>query len=178
MSRGKIIGGSVAAAAVAGGMGAYFEGIFPVGYADPVGIPTECIGETGPGVRVGVQRYTFDECVARYQPRLQAVWDRGLAHCIHRDVTVMQGVALMSWADNVGVSAACGSTLVRMINVGASPATWCAQLGRWNKATLLGVKITLPGLVTRRAAEHEMCLGRDWRSVIQPAAPRAPERAP
>lgn len=143
-------------------MGAYFEGVFPIGYADPVGIPTDCIGETGPDVRIGRQRFTFDQCVARYEPRLQRVWNDGLSYCIRRDVTVMQGAALMSWGDNVGVVAACGSTLVRLLNAGAAPETWCAQLPRWDKATKLGVKITLPGLTKRRAAEREMCEGRAW----------------
>ena len=166
MTRGKIIGGSVAAAALAGGMGAYFEGVLPVGYADPVGIPTDCIGETGPDVRIGHQRFTFAECVARYEPRLQRVWDDGLSRCIYRDVTLSQGGALMSWGDNVGIAAACGSTLVRLLNAGVPPERWCAQLTRWDKATKFGVTITLPGLTKRRAAEREMCNGRDWRTVV------------
>ncbi len=162
-TRAKILGGTLAAVAVAVPMGAYYEGIFPVGYADPVGIPTECIGETGPGVRVGVQRYTWDECVARYAPRLQRVWDDGLSTCIRQDVTIPQGAALISWADNVGLAAACRSTLVRMLNAGAEPETWCAQLTHWNKGTLLGVKFVLPGLTKRRASERAMCLGGNWR---------------
>ncbi len=164
--RGKILGGVAAAASLAGGMGAYYEGVFPIGYADPVGIPTDCVGETGPDVRIGVQRYTFDQCLARYEPRLQRVWNDGLSRCIHRDVAPHEGAALMSWADNVGIYAACTSTLVRMINAGAEPAAWCNQLPRWNKATKLGIKIVLPGLTKRRASEREMCLGRDWATVV------------
>lgn len=164
-ARAKIIGGTLAAVTVAVPMGSYYEGVFPRGYADPVGIPTECIGETGPGVRVGVQRYTWDECVARYAPRLQRVWDEGLSTCIRQDVTVTQGAALISWADNVGLASACRSTLVRLLNAGAEPETWCAQLTHWNKTTLLGVKIVLPGLTKRRASERAMCLGGDWRKA-------------
>lgn len=82
-------------------------------------------------------------------------------------MTVPQGAALVSWADNVGIHAACTSTLVRMLNVGASPAQWCAQLTQWNKATYLGVKIVLPGLTRRRASERAMCMGDvdAWRAV-------------
>jgi len=99
VSRGRIIGGSAAASALAGAMGLYFEGVYPVGYADPVGIPTDCAGETGPDVRVGKQRFTYDECVRRYPVRLQRVWDEGLSRCIHRDdLTVHEGGALMSCA--------------------------------------------------------------------------------
>lgn len=164
-ARAKIIGGTLAAVTVAVPMGSYYEGVFPTGYADPVGIPTECIGETGPGVRVGVQRYTWDECVARYAPRLARVWDGGLATCIRQDVTIPQGAALISWADNVGVAAACRSTLVRLLNAGAEPAQWCAQLSLWNKGTILGIKIVLPGLAKRRASERAMCMGNDWRKA-------------
>ena len=162
--RARILGAGVAAAAaVAAPMGAYYEGIFPVGYADPVGIPTDCVGETD-GARIGVQRYSFAECLARYQPRLQRVWTEGLSRCIYHDITVHQGAALMSWADNVGVGAACTSTLVRLINAGAPPTAWCQQLQRWDKATLAGVTITLPGLTKRRASEKAMCLGVDWQT--------------
>ena len=144
-----------------------FEGFRSAPYLDPVGIPTDCIGETGPDVVIGKQRFTFDECVARYEPRLQRNWTHGLAMCITRDVTVPQGAALVSWADNVGIYAACNSTLVRMLNVGAPPVRWCAQLTRWNKATYLGTKIVLPGLTKRRASERAMCMGDvdAWRAV-------------
>lgn len=166
MSRGRIIGGSAAAATFASAMGLYFEGVYPVGYADPVGIPTDCAGETGPDVQIGKQRFTFDECIRRYPPRLQRVWDEGLSRCVYRDVSMHEGAALVSWGDNVGVAAACSSTLVRKLNAGAEPPVWCAQLLRWDKATVLGVTVTLPGLKKRRMAEKEMCLGGDWRSAV------------
>lgn len=156
--KGRILGGSAAAAALAVGMGAYYEGVFPVGYADPVGIPTDCVGETE-GARVGVQRFTFAECIQRYEPRLQRVWDQGLSRCIVRDVQLHEGAALMSWGDNVGIAAACGSTLVRLLNAGAPPATWCTQLLRWDKGTILGAKVVLRGLVRRRGSELQLCLG-------------------
>ena len=159
MSRAKILCGTLAAAvALAAPMGAYYEGVLPVGHADPVGIPTDCVGETD-GARIGVQRFTVEECVARYSVRLANNWTNGLARCITHDVTVPQVAALISWADNVGIHAACASTLVRLLNAGAQPAVWCAQLARWNKATILGVKIVLPGLTKRRASERAMCLG-------------------
>lgn len=158
MTRGKILGGTLAAVSVVAPMGAYYEGVFPIGYRDPVGIPTDCVGETQ-GARIGVQRFAWAECRARYDRRLASNWDSGLAYCVHRDVTVPQGGALISWADNVGIGAACSSTLVRLLNAGAPPEVWCAQLPRWDKATKLGVTITLPGLTKRRADEMAMCLG-------------------
>jgi len=62
--------------------------------------------------------------------------------------------AYVSWAYNVGAAAACKSTLVKKLNrsdyVGA-----CNELLRWNRA---GGRV-LPGLVKRRKAERNMCLG-------------------
>lgn len=160
----RVKGGIAVAAvtALAVPMGAYYEGVYPRAYSDPVGIPTECIGETGPGVRVGVQRYSWDECVARYPVRLQKTWD-ALGACIDAEVTVGEGAALISFADNVGIRATCTSTLARLMNAGAVGNVWCHQLTRWDKATLAGIKITLRGLTKRRASELRMCLGQDWR---------------
>jgi lysozyme len=164
MSRGRIIGGVVAAASIATPLGAYYEGVFPTGYADPVGIPTDCVGDTH-GARIGVQRYTFDQCVANYTTRLRSNWDNGLAKCISRDVTAPQGAALMSFSDNVGIGAACTSKMVRLLNDGAPPATWCAQMFRWTKATILFVKVELPGLVKRRDTEYRVCIAPDIESA-------------
>jgi len=157
-ARGKIIGGTLAAVAVAAPMGAYYEGVFVVGYRDPAGIPTDCIGETE-GAQVGVQRFTFAQCLRRYDKRLADVWDNGLTNCVHRDVTRPQGAALISFADNTGIYATCASTMVRLLNAGAPDDVWCAQMPRWVYGTKFGVKIALPGLVKRRASEMAMCLG-------------------
>lgn len=159
MSRARIIGGVLAACCIAAPLGTYYEGILPVGYTDPVGIPTDCIGETD-GARVGVQRYTAEQCVARYSERLQRNW-MALSACITQDVTVPQAAALMSFADNVGIPSTCRSTLVRLLNAGADSSVWCAQMLRWTHATKLGVTIELPGLVKRRRSEYMACIARD-----------------
>lgn len=158
--RARILGaGVLAASAIAAPMGAYYEGVFPIGYADPVGIPTDCIGETE-GAKVGVQRFTFEECVARYEPRLQRNWYALAATCVTHDVTVNQGAALMSFSDNVGIPATCNSTMVRLLNADAEPEQWCNQMLRFTKAKKFGFLIELPGLVKRRKSETDMCLGR------------------
>lgn len=164
MSRSRILGGTLGAVMVAAPMGAYYEGVLPVGYADPVGIPTDCIGETQ-GARIGVQRFTFAECLKRYDVRLARNWDGGLSFCVAVDVTMPQGAALISFSDNTGIHATCASTMVRMLNAGASPAEWCAQMSRWNKATKLGMTFELPGLTKRRTSERAMCNGdiNAWR---------------
>lgn len=164
MSRLRIIGGAFAAVtATAGPCVAWFEGVIPYTYVDPVGIPTACIGETGAHIAMG-QTYTVDQCMAMLDASLAKHW-RGLERCVDAEVTVNQASALLSWTYNVGVGNACGSTLVRLLNSGAEPAVWCNQLTRWTKARKFGVLIELPGLVKRRNAELSMCLEGDWRIV-------------
>lgn len=132
-----------------------FEGRSLEAYRDIVGVATIC-----DGVTIGVQMgdvATDKECdtlLAR-EFKAHAV---GLAACV--DDTVEQkiprdmGVALVSWTYNVGVGAACRSTLVRKLNAGDLVGA-CNELPRWNRA---GGRV-VRGLTNRRAAEQAMCLG-------------------
>jgi lysozyme len=129
-----------------------WEGLSLTGYADPIGIPTDCWGNTH-GAVVGKTR-TLAECEAMLQAEVRQTADR-LGACITREVTANQAAALLSWAYNVGTGAACGSTLVRMLNAGEPATRWCEQLTRWDYA---GGK-RLRGLTRRRAHEREICLG-------------------
>lgn len=174
MSGLRVAGAASAAAVIAATAGgvAYFEGVIPHTYRDPVGIPTACAGETGPHIQMG-QTYTLDQCMTMLDASLARHW-RGLERCIVGELTMQEAAAVLSWTYNVGVGAACGSTLVRMINLGAPAELWCQQLTRWTKARKLGVVIDLPGLVKRRAAERSMCLTGQWGI---PALDRAPEAA-
>lgn len=133
-----------------------FEGLRTTAYLDPVGIPTVCFGETE-GVRMG-DTYTKAECEAMLADRL-VEFDRGLARCLPQlpNYHPETRAALVSWAYNVGVGAACNSTLVRIANQGDLVRA-CDQLSRWTYATKAGVRIQLPGLVKRRAEERQMCL--------------------
>jgi lysozyme len=78
---------------------------------------------------------------------------RGVAKCIHQPLKQNEWVAIGSWTYNVGVGAACNSTLVRKINAGVP---WCAELLKWDRAG--GRKVR--GLTRRRQAEFEVCEGR------------------
>jgi lysozyme len=152
------MGGSAAIAFALGApLAAYFEGVIPHTYVDPIGIPTACVGETGPDIKPGMT-FTIEQCIARYEARFQQTWS-DVEPCITVNVTPWQAAAIISWTYNVGTHAACRSTLVRMLNAGARPEQWCAQLPLWNKATVAGVKVTLAGLKKRRDAEERMCLG-------------------
>lgn len=149
----RIIGG-LAAVALGGAAAAIkpFEGLRLTGYADPIGIPTDCWGNTH-GAVIGQTR-TLEECEAMLQAEVRQTADR-LGGCIERELTAPQAAALISWAYNVGTSAACKSTLVRQLNAGQPASVWCEQLTRWDYA---GGK-RLRGLTRRRAHERDICLG-------------------
>ncbi len=151
-SRKPVIAGA-GALAIAGAFVPVYEGTILSTYVDPVGIPTACMGETGPHIRLG-QRFTMDECEAMLDASLLR-HARGLDACITVPLADHEAAAILSWGYNVGVRAACSSTLVKMVNAGRPADEWCAQFDRWVYAA--GIK--LPGLVRRRAAERDLCEG-------------------
>ncbi|MBU2936974.1 MULTISPECIES: lysozyme [Pacificibacter] len=132
-----------------------FEGRSLNAYRDVVGVATICDGVTL-GVRMGdtATNAECDQLLAR-ELRTHAA---GLSACIADDVEKAiprdTAVALISWTYNVGVTAACGSTLVRKLNAGDLVGA-CAQLPRWNRA---GGRV-VRGLTNRRAAEFDLCIG-------------------
>lgn len=136
---------AIAVACVSG-----FEGLRQSAYADPVGIPTICFGETK-GVQLG-QRRTMDECKGMLADSLE-IANRGVDACIKAPLPDYRRAALVSFTYNVGQGNLCSSTLARKINAG-DVAGGCNELSRWTRAR----GIELPGLVKRRAAEREMCL--------------------
>lgn len=168
--------GFVVAAALAVPASRYFEGYASRTYRDPVGIPTACWGETGPHIGYGME-FSIEQCIRMHDASLARTW-RALS-CIDVLLLPRELAAILSWAHNVGTGKACSSTLARMIRAGAPPDVWCHQLPRWNKGTVLGVKIVLPGLVTRRAAELHMCLTGTWGlDAIDAHLPPVPAPAP
>lgn len=144
-------GGAAAAMAVAlvGG----FEGLRQNAYPDPAtgGKPwTVCYGETK-DVRKG-DYHTIAECKAMLVDSLQDYAD-GIEKCVHVPMPDARFVALTSFAYNVGIGAACGSSVIKLINAGQVQ-LGCDALMKWNKAA----GITFPGLTRRRAKERELCL--------------------
>lgn len=72
-------------------------------------------------------------------------------------LTPAMHAALTSFAFNVGYSAFLGSTLVAFLNAGQYEAA-ANEFQRWNKATVKGKKVALPGLTRRRDAERALFL--------------------
>ena len=129
-----------------------YEGTRYRPYRDVGNVWTVCEGITGKHVIPG-KEYTRAECDALLGGEIEK-HGRGLLACITRPISQNQYEALASWTFNVGVGAACKSSLVRRLNAGDPPAEWCNELMKWNKAA----GVTWRGLTRRREAERSLCL--------------------
>lgn len=148
---------AAAIAAAVAAVAAPFEGMRQVAYYDPPGILTTCYGHTGPDVVKG-KVYTASECKALLEgDALEAVTT--VLKCVPNapdSVAVAFGDAVF----NIGPKIACdksASTAARMLAAGDWSGA-CNQLPRWNKTTIAGQLVELPGLTKRRAAEKDICL--------------------
>ncbi|MDE2452739.1 MAG: lysozyme [Burkholderiales bacterium] len=145
-----------AAIAIATGIAVPSEGLRRVAYYDPPGVLTVCYGSTG-----GIDPhhvYSLAECRARLDRQmLQAV--EAVEHC----APGLPPNQLAAWADavyNIGPTIVCNpskSTAARMLRAHQYEAA-CRQLPRWDKASVAGVMVSLPGLTRRRALEMAVCL--------------------
>jgi lysozyme len=66
-------------------------------------------------------------------------------------------LAYTDFTFNVGVDAFAKSTALRKLNAG-DRAGACAEMLRWNKGTVKGKLVVLPGLDRRRKAENLACV--------------------
>lgn len=130
-----------------------WEGSETVAYADLLahGLPTVCNGHTGPDVKVG-DVWSKERCDAILRKDV-AQHGQGLLACVTVPLNQNQYDALTAWSYNIGVGAACGSTLVKLLNQGQYTNA-CNQLLRWNRASGVVVR----GLDNRRKAERSLCL--------------------
>lgn len=130
-----------------------FEGLRQNAYPDPAtgGAPwTVCYGETS-GVKRG-DYHSIAECKVMLVKSLNK-YAKGIEACVTVSLPDRRFVAITSFAYNVGVGAACGSSVVKQINAGNVQAG-CDALLKWNRAA----GIVFPGLTRRRQAERELCL--------------------
>lgn len=133
------------------------EGLRQWAYNDPVGILTTCYGHTGKDVEKG-RKYSMDEC--------RALLDGDMMKAVSAVDKCQPGLpdnVLAAFSDaayNLGPTIACNterSTAARYLAAGMFQEA-CDQLPRWNKASVGGVMVPLPGLTKRRAKERELCL--------------------
>lgn len=152
--RGSRLKRSAAIAGTAVALVGGFEGLRTAAYADPVGIPTICFGETR-GVALG-DVATRAECDAMLRVRL-VEFSIAIDKCLPPDIPDMPYVAFLSAAYNIGPDAFCASSMGRLARNGDLTHA-CDALLLWNKVTIAGAKVPLPGLTNRRRAERDLCL--------------------
>lgn len=140
------------AAAIAVALIAPAEGLRHYVYADPVGIPTYCFGETHNPV--AGKFYTTETCRLLLNDHvIDAV--KTVDKCVPGLPISVLG-AFGSAVYNMGPTIACNvvqSTAAKLLRSGSYLAA-CNQLPRWNTAH----GIALPGLTTRRKAERDACV--------------------
>lgn len=141
-----------------------FEGVFLHAYLDPVGIPTIGWGTirypNGQAVKMGDVITTTQAEEYLMNELNQFVKDVDML--VKVSITNNMFCALCSFAYNVGsdidddkIAEGLGdSTLLSLLNAGASKEQVAAEFPKWNKG---GGKV-LPGLVRRRAAEAKLFL--------------------
>ena len=135
------------------------EGLRQYAYNDPPGILTVCYGSTTNVIKG--KKYSSDECRSRL--------DTDMTNAINQVEKCVPGLpenVLAAFGDavyNMGPKIACdkqNSTAARLLAKGDITGA-CNQLPRWNRATVAGVSVELPGLTKRRAAERNLCLGKE-----------------
>lgn len=156
-----------AVAAVAAMLAVPAEGLMQKAYLDPPGILSVCYGHTGPDVQRG-RTYSLAECHELLDKDMLAA-----VAAVERCAPGLPEPVHAAFADavyNIGPTVACDtrrSTAARMLRA-RDLAGACAQLPRWNKASIGGVMVPLPGLTKRREAERDLCETAFKPAALQP----------
>ena len=115
-------------------------------------VPTIGFGTTS-GVKMG-DKTTPERSLVRLLDEIEGIYAAGVRRCVTVPLYRHEYEAYVSLAYNIGVSAFCRSTLVKLLNQ-ERYAEACEQIKRWNRA---GGKV-LRGLTIRREAEYKQCMG-------------------
>lgn len=135
-----------------------WEGLYLRTYRDNLahGLLTVCYGATKaelPDIRI-TDVYTKEECQQLLADALPRYY-KGIAKCIHVELSEHEKAAAVSLAYNVGTGAVCRSEFVRRLN--AQDPNACDYLLRFSKASGRVVQ----GLINRRRAERKICYTKD-----------------
>ena len=117
---------------------------------------TVCNGVTGDGVVAG-RTYSPNDCKQLELPRYLEAERQARAALRHwSNYNQWVQASFIDMVYNLGPSALDGTTIARLANAGDLDGA-CAQMPRWVRGTVAGQKVTLPGLVDRRATTQELC---------------------
>lgn len=146
-----------AATAIATALAIPAEGLRQWAYYDPPGILTVCRGHTGPDIDPKKQ-YSIAECDQYLSDDM-----RQAISAVERCAPGLPTPVLAAFGDavfNMGPTIACNqkkSTAARLLATGRIKEA-CEQLPRWDKASVAGMLVSLPGLTKRRNSEMQVCL--------------------
>ena len=146
-----------AATAIATALAIPAEGLRQWAYYDPPGILTVCRGHTGSDIDPKKQ-YSIAECDQFLSDDM-----RNAISAVERCIPGLPAPVLAAFADavfNMGPTIACNqkkSTAARLLATGRIKEA-CQQLPRWDKASVAGMLVSLPGLTKRRNSEMQVCL--------------------
>lgn len=159
----KVTAATIVAISLITGLITTFEGDRPVGYKDPVGIPTAGVGHTGKDVIVG----KFYEKAIREKWLVEDLAEAGqvVERCAPANIDIYQRAAFISFAFNVGAGRKGVKDGFCVLKSGRQPSHLryafagdktrsCRALLQWDKA---GGKV-MKGLQRRRKAECKLCL--------------------
>lgn len=137
-----------------------WEGKRNTTYLDIAGIPTACMGQTGPKVQLG-RTYSDATCEQWLREELTD-YHQAITQCVAVPMAPHQAAALTVFAYNVGAAGACGSAAVRYARVGDwTRACRAIQTNdRGQPAWSYVGRTYVQGLANRRAAERALCEGR------------------
>lgn len=145
-----------AAAVLATAIAVPAEGLRQKAYFDPPGILTVCYGHTGQVDKA--KTYSLTECKALLTKDMSDAID-----AVDKCQPGLPTPVLAAFGDavyNLGPRIACDvrqSTAARKLKAG-DIAGACTELSKWDKASVAGFMVPLPGLTKRRAAERALCL--------------------
>lgn len=128
-------------------------------YIDPVGIPTIGYGSTynydaKRKVQLG-DSITQAKAVEWLRKETKAIVPQ-IKALVKVPINQNQLDSITSFVYNVGIGNFKNSTLLRLLNSGAPKTEVAAQFDRWNKGTVNGQKVVLPGLTRRRNEEKAL----------------------
>jgi lysozyme len=145
-----------------------FEGFRAAPYKDSAGIATIGYGTilyppppqgTGKAVAMTDAPCTEDQATGylSYQMSLKS---KQIAPLLKKPATLHQAAAMLSLTYNIGTAAFQSSTVLRKFNGGDISGAADAFL-MWDKATVNGQHVVVPGLLNRRQAERTIFLTAD-----------------
>lgn len=135
------------------------EGLRQYAYYDPPGILTVCYGTTTDVIKG--KKYTIEECKASLDRDMLAALDAvDICKGTNKELPVKTWAALGDAVYNLGPKIVCNtksSTLARKLQAGDLLGA-CNELPKWDKASVGGIMVALPGLTKRRATEKDLCI--------------------